>query len=140
MSVGQEEGNDISSSLPSRTANVLTDHLSWRGQILKTEWSLNPTIADRILCLGQTIHGSVRPGENTKLAMHISCSGGDGVESGQSCPDLGRPVCLCVPTDKPDNGMYKQGQNRKCRDLPNRARLAKPGMFPGPLDLTITFH
>ena len=28
--------------------NVLADHLSRRGQILKTEWSLNQTIADRI--------------------------------------------------------------------------------------------
>ena len=41
--------------------------------------------------------------------------------------------------DKPDKGMFKQGQNRKCRDLPNRARLAKPGMVPGPLDLAIYF-
>ena len=32
----------------------------------------NQTIADRISCLGQTIHGSVHPGENTKLAMYIS--------------------------------------------------------------------
>ena len=37
--------------------NVLVDHLSRRGQILKTEWSLNQT---------------VRPGENTKLATYIS--------------------------------------------------------------------
>ena len=28
--------------------NVLEDHLSRRGQILKTEWSLNQTVADRI--------------------------------------------------------------------------------------------
>ena len=28
--------------------NVLADHLSRRGQILKTEWSLNQTVADRI--------------------------------------------------------------------------------------------
>ena len=60
------------------------------------------------------------------------------MESGQSCPDLGRPVHLCVPTDKPDKGMSKQGQNRKRRDLPSRARLAKLGMVPGPLDLAIS--
>ena len=52
MSVGREEGHDISSSPPSRTSNVLTDHLSRRGQILKTEWSLNQTIADRIFVPG----------------------------------------------------------------------------------------
>ena len=62
------------------------------------------------------------------------------MESGQSCPDLGRPVRLFIHADKPNRGMSKQGQNRKRRDLPNRARLAKPGMVPGPLDFTITFH
>ena len=89
---------------------------------------------------GKTIYGSVYPGENTKLAMYISPVQEE-MESGQSCPDLGRPVRLCVPMrTKPDMGMSKQGQNRKCRDLPNRARLAKSGMVPGPLDLATTFH
>ena len=74
--------------------NVLADHLSsWRGQILKTELSLNQTIADRIFRAWQTIRECVRPGENTKLATYTRWRG-------KSCPELGRPVCLCVPTDK----------------------------------------
>ena len=92
--------------------NVLADHLSRRGQILKTEWSLNQTVADRI--------------------FRANYSGGDVLESGQSCPELGRPVRVCVPSDKPDKGLSKQGQNRKCRDRPNSASLAQPGMVSGP--------
>ena len=90
-----EEGNDTSSSSPSRNLNVLADHLSRMGQILKTEWSLNQTIAGFFVCLGQTIRGSVRPGEKHETGnVHLSHSGGDGVEIGQSCPELGRPVRL----------------------------------------------
>ena len=114
--------------------NVLADHLSRRGQILKTEWSLNQTVADRIF------RAWVRPfvdlfalGKNTKLAIYVSLhSGGDVLESGQSCPELGRPVRVCVPSDKPDKGLSKQGQNRKRRDRPNSASLAQPGVVSGP--------
>ena len=55
------------------------------------------------------------------------------MESGQSCPELGRPVRLCVPSDKPDKGLSRQGQNRKRRDRPDSARLAKSGVVPGPI-------
>ena len=55
------------------------------------------------------------------------------MESGQSCPELGRPVRLCIPSDKPDKGLSKQGQNRKRRDRPDSARLAKSGVVPGPI-------
>ena len=71
--------------------NVLADHLSRRGQILKTEWSLNQTVADRIFRA------------------------------------WGRP------SDKPDKGLSKQGQNRKRRDRPDSARLAQPGVVSGPI-------
>ena len=41
---------------------VLADHLSRRGQILKTDWSLNQTVSRQdFSCLGQTIRISVRP-------------------------------------------------------------------------------
>ena len=55
------------------------------------------------------------------------------MESGQSCPELGRPVRLCVPSDKPDKGLSKQGQNSKGGDRPDSARLAKSGVVPGPI-------
>ena len=84
-------------------------------------------------CLGQTIRGSVRPREKHEIGnIRLPHSGGDVLESGQSCPELGRPVRVCVPSDKPDKGLSKQGQNRKCRDRPNSASLAQPGMVSGP--------
>ena len=55
------------------------------------------------------------------------------MESGQSRPELGRPVRLCVPSDKPDKGLSKQGQNRKRRDRPDSARLAQSAVVPGPI-------
>ena len=49
--------------------NVLADHLSRRGQILKTEWSLNQTIADRIFrAWGRPFVDLFALGKNTKLA------------------------------------------------------------------------
>ena len=71
--------------------------------------------------------------------MRLPHSGGDVLESGQSCPELGRPVRVCVPSDKPDKGLSKQGQNRKCRDRPNSASLANQEWFPDLLDLSIDF-
>ena len=55
------------------------------------------------------------------------------MESGQSCPELGRPVRLCVPSDKPVEGLSKQGPYRKRRDRPDSARLAQSGVVPGPI-------
>ena len=105
--------------------NVLVDHLSRRGQILKTEWSLN---------LGQTIRGSVRPREEHEIGnIRLTHSGGGVLESGQSWPELGRPVRVCVPSDKPDKGLSRQGQNRKRRDRPDSSRLAQPGVVSGPI-------
>ena len=75
MSVVREEGNDTSSPLPvPGHLNVLADHLSRRGQILKTEWSLNLTVADRIFrAWGRPFVDLFSLGKNTKLAH----SGGD---------------------------------------------------------------
>ena len=85
-------------------------------------------------CLGQTVRGSVRPREKHEIGnVRLPHSGGDVMESGQSRPELGRPVRLCVPSDKPDKGLSKQGQNRKRRDRPDSARLAQSGVVPGPI-------
>ena len=47
--------------------NVLADHLSRRGQILKTEWSLNQTVADRIFrAFGRPFVDLFALGKNTK--------------------------------------------------------------------------
>ena len=84
-------------------------------------------------CLGQTIRGSVCPREEHEIGnIRLPHSGGDFLESGQSCPELGRPVRVCVPSDKPDKGLSKQGQNRKRRDRPNSTSLAQPGVVSGP--------
>ena len=84
-------------------------------------------------CLGQTIRGSVHPREEHEIGnIRLPHSGGDVLENGQSCPELGRPVRVCVPSDKPDKGLSKQGQNRKRRDRPNSASLAQPGVVSGP--------
>ena len=48
--------------------NVLADHLSRRGQILKTEWSLNQTVADR--AWGRPFVDLFALGKNTKLAIY----------------------------------------------------------------------
>ena len=53
--------------------NVLADHLSRRGQILKTEWSLNQTVADRIFrAWGRPFVDLFGLGKNTKLAIYVS--------------------------------------------------------------------
>ena len=53
--------------------NVLADHLSRRGQILKTEWSLNQTVADRIFrAWGRPFVDLFALGKNTKLAICVS--------------------------------------------------------------------
>ena len=53
--------------------NVLADHLSRRGHILKTEWSLNQTIADRIFrAWGRPFVDLFALGKNTKLAIYVS--------------------------------------------------------------------
>ena len=114
--------------------NVLADHLSRRGQILRTRVEPKPDRSRQdFSCLGQTIRGSVRPREEHEIGnIRLTHSGGDVLESGQSCPELERPVRLCVLSDKPDKGLSKQGQNRKRRDRPNSSRLAQPGVVSGP--------
>ena len=52
---------------------VLADHLSRRDQILKTDWSLNQTVADRIFrAWGRPFVDLFALGKNTKLAIYVS--------------------------------------------------------------------
>ena len=52
---------------------VLADHLSRRGQILKTDWSLNQTVADRFFrAWGRPFVDLFALGKNTKLAIYVS--------------------------------------------------------------------
>ena len=52
---------------------MLTDHLSRRSQILKTDWSLNQTVADRIFrAWGRPFVDLFSLGKNTKLAIYVS--------------------------------------------------------------------
>ena len=111
--------------------NVLAEHLSRRGQILKTEWSLNQTIADRIFCAwGRPFVDLFALGKNTKLAIYVSPIR---EETSWKVDSLVQNWDgLYVPSDKPDKGLSKQGQNRKRRDRPNSASLAQPGVVSGP--------
>ena len=73
MSVVREEGNDTSSPLPSRSSECVSGPSARRGQILKTEWSLNQTVADRIFRVwGRPFVDLFAIGKNTKLAIYVS--------------------------------------------------------------------
>ena len=109
--------------------NVLADHLSRRGKILKTEWSLNQTIADRIFrAWGRPFVDLFALRINTKLATYISPIQEENVtESGQFT------LTACTPMHTLRQGLSKQGQNRKRRDRPDSTRLAKSGVVPAPI-------
>ena len=134
MSVVREEGNDSSSPLSSRASECVSGPSVPEGSNPQDRVEPEPDHSRQDLsCLGQTIRGSVRPREEHETGnIRLPHSGGDVLESGQSCPELGRPVRVCVPSDKPDKGLSKQGQNRKRRDRPNSASLAQPGVVSGP--------
>ena len=73
MYVGREEGNDNSSPSPSQTSERVSGPSVMEGQILKTEWSLNQTIADWIFrAWGKPFVDLFTLRINTKLTTHIS--------------------------------------------------------------------
>ena len=133
-SVVREEGNDTSSPLPSRLSECVSGPSVPEESNPQDRVELKPDRSRQVFsCLGQTIRGSVRPREEHEIGnIRLTHSGGGVLESGQSCPKLGRPVRVCVPSDKPDKGLSKQGQNRKRRDRPDSSRLAQPGVVSGP--------
>ena len=132
-SVVREEGNDTSSPLPSRLSECVSGLSVPEGSNPQDRVEPKPDRSRQVFsCLGQTIRGSVRPREHEIGNIRLTHSGGGVLESGQSCPKLGRPVRVCVPSDKPDKGLSKQGQNRKRRDRPDSSRLAQPGVVSGP--------
>ena len=128
MSVVREEGNDTSSPLPSRLSECVNGPSVPEGSNPQDRVEPKPDRSRQdFSCLGQTIRGSVRPREEHEIGIiRLTHSGGGVLESGQSCPELGRPVRVCIPSDKPDKGLSKQGQNRKRRDRPDSSRLAQP--------------
>ena len=130
MSVFREEGNDTSSPLSSHASECVSRPSVQEGSNPQDRVEPKPDRSRPVFsCLGQTICGSVRPREEHEIGnIRLTHSGGDVLESGQSCPELERPVRICVPSDKPDKGPSKQGQNRKRRDRPDSSRLAQPGM------------
>ena len=134
MSVVREEGNDSSSPLSSRASECVSGPSVPEGSNPQDRVEPKPDRSRQdFSCLWQTIRGSVRPREEHEIGnIRLPHSGRDVLESGQSCPELGRPVRVCVPSDKPDKGLSKQGQNRKRRDRPNSASLAQPGVVSGP--------
>ena len=131
----EEEGNDTNSPSPSWSSECVSGPSVPEGSNPQDRMEPKPDHSRHdISCLGQTIRGYVRPREKHEIGnVHLPHSGGDVMESGQSCPELGRPVRLCVPSDKPDKGLSKQGQNRKRRDRPDSARLAQSGVVAGPI-------
>ena len=135
MSVVREEGNDTSSPLPSRSSECVSGPSVSEGSNPQDRVEPKPDRSRQVFsCLGQTIRGSVRPREEHEIGnIRLTHSGGGVLESGQSCPELGRPVRVCVPSDKPDKGLSRQGQNRKRRDRPDSSRLAQPGVVSGPI-------
>ena len=135
MSVVREEGNDTSSPLPSRSSECVSGPSVSEGSNPQDRVEPKPDRSRQLLsCLGQTIRGSVHPREEHQIGnIRLTHSGGGVLESGQSCPELGRPVRVCVPSDKPDKGLSRQGQNRKRRDRPDSSRLAQPGVVYGPI-------
>ena len=98
MSVGREERNDTNSPSPSRTSECVSGPSVPEGS--NPQGRMEPKldhIRQDILCLGQTVRGSVCPKEKHEIGnVRLPHSGGDVMESGQSCPELGRPVRLCV--------------------------------------------
>ena len=143
MSVVQEKGNDTSSPLPSRSSECVSGPSVPEGSNPQDRVEPKPDRSRQdFSCLRQTIRGSVHPREEHEIGniVRLTHSGGDVMESGQSCPELGWPVRVCVPSDKPDKGLSKQGQNRKRRDRPDSSRLAQPGVVSGPIRSRDRFH
>ena len=113
--------------------NMLADHLSRRGQILKTEWNLNQTVADRIFrAWGRPFVDLFALGKNTKLAIYVSPIREEASWKVDSLVQNWDGLYAYGPSDKPDKGLSKQGQNRKRRDRPDSSRLAQPGVVSGP--------
>ena len=131
----REKGTDTSPPLSFRSSECVSGPSVPEGSNPQDRVEPKPDRSRQdFSCLGQIIRGSVRPREEHEIGnIHLIHSGGDVLESGQSCPELGRPVCVCVPSDKPDKGLSKQGQNRKRRDRPDSSRLAQPGVVSGPI-------
>ena len=88
MSVVREEGNDTSSPLPSRSSECVSGPSVPEGSNPQDRMEPKPDCSRQdFSCLGQTIRGSVRPGEEHEIGnIRLTHYGGGVLESGQSCP------------------------------------------------------
>ena len=100
MSVVWEEGTDTSPLLSSRSSECVSGPSVPEGSNPQDRVEPKPDRSRQdFSCPGQTICGSVRPREEHKIGnIRLIHSGGDVLESGQSCPELGRPVCMRMHT------------------------------------------
>ena len=143
MSVVREEGNDTSSPLPSRSSECVSGPSVPEGSNPQDRVEPKPDSSRQdFSCLGQTIRGSVRPREEHEIGnIRLTHSGGDVLESGQSCPELGRLyayTCTYPPTS-----LIRACLN-KVRTENVEIVLIAPGWpnqewFPDLLDLAIDF-
>ena len=139
MSVVREEGNDTSSPLPSRSSECVSGPSVPEGSNPQDRVEPKPDRRRQdFSCLGQTIHGSVRlwrtrnwqytshPFGRRRLGKWTVLS-----RTGTACTHM--RTLICIPSDKPDKGLSRQGQNRKRRYHPDSSRLAQPGVVSGPI-------
>jgi len=89
--------------------NVIADQLNRKDQILKSEWSLNQSIADRIFrFLGQATRGPIRPESEQDIgSLYVSHTGDRVLESRQPNPLLEGTVLVHVPSHS-DQSMPEQ--------------------------------
>ena len=146
MSVGREEGNDSSSPLSSRASESVSGSSVPEGSNPQDRMEPKPDHSRQDLsCLGQTIRGSIRPREEHEIGnIRLPHSGGDVLESGQSCPELGRPVHVCVPSYAyPPTSLIRACLNKVRTENVEIVLIApvwpNQEWFPDLLDLSIDF-
>ena len=90
--------------------------------------------------LEQTTCGSLCPREECKVGnMHVSNSGANVLESGQSSPVLEESIRLCVSSDKPYKDMSKQIRTEDVEVILIGPCWPNQEWFPELLNLTIDF-
>ena len=120
--------------------NAKADYLSRKCQISKTEWSLNQVVADDFPPLKQSTCGLIcSNGEQKTGYLHVPNSGDSSLESRQPSAVLGRSLCLCIPSNSPNQIMSKQDQIGQSRGHPDCTILAEPGEVSRPRGLVNRF-
>ena len=115
MSVFREEGNVTSSPLSSRASECVSGPSVQEGSNPHNRVEPKPDRSRQVFrAWGRPFVDLFALGKEHEIGnIRLTHSGGDVLESGQSCPELERPVRICVPSDKPVKGLSKQGQKQK---------------------------